>query len=237
MGALRAKGLQGIIKKDPFLSQCGEKKCGFYLGTMKSCKSLETFLSPKNLTYYFAVETCLDEWWVTHWEKFLSWVDAFYQVWSWNRFDGLEEARWCGRTKERICLIAGPTQILFQHQICQWLFPLNCWRPPSRNWEQVQICWWWAVPLVRAVKNQACSWPCCSASLLTSGNALYYECNVYIMHVIGNSCRFTTWTYGSAAHKRAHFHTCAHTCRQVLKQTEASTPFFPWHLLLMLIFF
>lgn len=112
----------------------------------------------------------------------------------------------------------------------------NCWRPPSRNWEQVQICWWWAVPLVRAVKNQACSWPCCSASLLTSGNAFYYECNVYIMHVIGNSYHFTTWTYGMAAHKRAHFHTCAHTCRQVLKQTEASTPFFPWHLLLMLIF-
>ena len=26
--------------------------------------------------------------------------------------------------KERICLIARPTQILFEHQICQWLFPL-----------------------------------------------------------------------------------------------------------------
>lgn len=75
------------------------KKCGFYLGTMKSCKLLETFLSPKNLTYCFAVETCLGEWWVTHWDKFLSWVNTFYQVWSWNRFDGLEKARWCDKTK------------------------------------------------------------------------------------------------------------------------------------------
>lgn len=32
----------------------------------------------------------------------------------------------CGviEQKERICLIARPTQILFEQQICQWLFPL-----------------------------------------------------------------------------------------------------------------
>lgn len=56
MAVLRAKGLQGIIKKDPFLSQRG-KKCGFCLGTRQSCKSLDTFLFLKNLTYNFAVET------------------------------------------------------------------------------------------------------------------------------------------------------------------------------------
>lgn len=199
---------------------------------MKSCKSLETFLSPTNLTYYFAVETCLGEWWVTHWEKFLSWVNAFYQVWSWNRFDRLEEAQWYDRTKRGDLpdnkahpnLVRTPDlSMAFSTVNNDWAV-FNCWRPPSRNWEEVQICWWWVVPPVREVENQACCWPCCSASLLTSGNAFYYECNV--MRVIANSYCFIAWTHGSAAHKCARFHVCAHTCRQVLKQAEASIPFF-----------
>lgn len=178
---------------------------------MKSCKSLETFLSLKNLTYYFAVETCLDEWWVTHWEKFLCWVNAFYQVWSWNRFDGLEEARWCDRMKRRDLSMPFST-VNNEWAVFDW------WRPPPIKWELVQICWWWAVPLEWAVENQAWSWPCCSASLLTSGNAFYCECNV--MCVTGNSSSFTIWTHGLAA-QCACFHTCTHTCRQVLNQRQA----------------
>lgn len=76
------------------------------------------------------------------------------------------------------------------------------------------------MPLLQAVENQACPSQCCSASLRASGNALFCERNITC--VIGNSYCFTTWTHGSA-----RVHASAHTCRQVLKQPEASTPFFP----------
>lgn len=131
---------------------------------------------------------------------------------------------WCDRMKRRDLSMAFST-VDNEWAVFDW------WRPASIKWELVQICWW-AVPLVWAVENQAWSWPCCSASLLTSGNAFYCECNV--MCVIGNSYSFTIWTHGLAA-QCARFHTCTHTCRQVLNQRQASL-FFPWHLLLMLIF-
>lgn len=123
MAVLRAKGLQGIIKKDPFLSQRG-KKCGFCLGTRQSCKSLDTFLFLKNLTYNFAVETRFvnDEYLTerSFWVQLMLFTKSCHEtgLTGWKKCCGVIEQ------KERICLIARPTQILFEQQICQWLFPL-----------------------------------------------------------------------------------------------------------------
>lgn len=180
---------------------------------MKSCKSLETFLSPENLTYCFAVETCLGEWWVT--EK-SSWVglvlftrsDQETGLTGWKKLGGVIEQ------KEESC------QRLFTLSVTSeqhWTGGGHLLGGGSRSkCAGAELCHWCGQWRIRPVLDHVAQ-----PLYYTSGNAFYYECNV--THETESTYCFTTWTQGWL-YTSVHASTCAHI--HVSRSQTHKHPFF-----------